>query len=132
MAPNRKTKRNQTGNAQDMSLLVQKINETRLAIEQYKAKNPDIDVEAVLSEQKDLLPILGLLPNRELDKFITHAKEQGTKMSFHEMETGVMAAGRADMQNGLAEIVNSLKFKKGVCPECNNEMDNRGRSKKKL
>jgi predicted peroxiredoxin len=132
MATNRKAKKNQTGNAQDMSSIVQKINETRFAIEQYKAENPGIDVEALLSEQKDLLPILGLLPNRELDKFINHAKEQGTKMSFHEMEMGVLAAGREDMQNGLAEIVNSLKFEKCVCSECNTEMENRGRSEKKL
>jgi hypothetical protein len=131
MANNKKERGKQTGNVQDMSFIVQKINETRFAIDQYKAENPNIDVEALLSEQKDLLPILGLLPNRELDKFISYAKKQGTKMSFHEMEKGVLAAGREEMQSGLAEILNILEFDTPVCPECNKKMRNRGRSKKK-
>lgn len=132
MANNREGRRKQGGTAQDISSIVQKINALRFAIEQYKSENPDVDVEALLSEQNELLPILGLLPHRELDKFITYAKEQGTKMSFHAMETGVVAAGRKDMQNGLAEILDSIGFDKPVCSECNEKMDDRGRSKKKF
>jgi len=132
MTNNRNTKTNQTNKAQNLSLLVQKINEIKIIIEQYKTENPGIDIEAILSEQKELLPILGLLPNRELDKFIAHAKEQGTKMPFQEMETGVLVAGRKDMQNGLAEILDSMKFDKPACSECNEGMDNRGRGKKKF
>ena len=159
MANNRKGRGNQTGNAQDMSFIVQKINEMHfaaeqyniatnqynvamkqcnIAVKQYKEENPDIDVEALLSEEKDLIPtcppvrqVLGLLPNRELDKFISYAQKQGTKMSFDAMEMGVLAAGRTDMQNGLAQILNALEFDTPVCPECNKEMKYRGRSKKK-
>jgi hypothetical protein len=127
MTGNKDARSNQTSTTQDLSSLIQKLNEV---IEQYKAENPDIDVEAILSKQKELQPILGLLQNRELDKFITYAKGQGTKMPFQAMEMGVLAAGRKDMQNGLAEILDSLKFDKPVCPECNDEMDDRGRSKK--
>jgi hypothetical protein len=120
---NTKTKGNR-----DITALLQKINED---IEQYKAENPGIDVDAALSEQKELLPILGLLPNRELDRFINYAKEQGTNMSFSAMEMGVLNAGRKDMQSGLGEILDSLTFPKPACPECEEAMDNRGRSKKK-
>ena len=139
MATNKNAKSNQTGNAQDIPSLVERKNAIRVAIEeynaavaQYKAENPGIDVEAVLSEQKELLPVLDLLSNRELDKFITYAKEKGTKISFQEMEMGILAAGRKDMQNGLGEILDSMKFEKPVCSECNEKMDNRGRSKKKF
>jgi len=138
MANNKKVRENKAGNGQDLALIVQKANEMRIAaeqyniaIEQYKSENPDIDVEALLSEQKDLLPVLGLIQNRELEKFITHAKNQGTKMSFHEMEMGILAAGRKDMQNGLAEILNSIKFDNPTCSECNTKMKNHDRSKKK-
>jgi len=132
MASKKDARGKRAGNAQDLSSLIQKINEAAIAIEHYKAENPNVDVEAILSKQKELLPILGLLQNRELDKFVNYAKEQGTKMPFHDMEMGVLAAGRKDMQNGLAEILDSLKFDKPVCPECNEGMDNRGSSKKKL
>jgi hypothetical protein len=110
-----------------------KINEAiNTAIERYKVENPDIDVDAILAEHEGELPLLGSLPHRELDKFITYAKQQGTKMPFDSMEKGVLAAGRKDMQNGLSELLNSLKFDKTKCSECGEEMDNRGRSKKKL
>ena len=117
--------------AQELSRILEKINEISLAIECYKAENPDDDVEAILSEQKELLPTLKLLENRELDKFIARAKEQGTKMPFRELEMGILSAGRKDMQNGLAEILDSIKFSKPICTECDEVMDNRGRSKKK-
>ena len=130
MASKKDAKGNQASKTQDLSSIIQKINEAAIAIEQYKAENPNVDVEAILSKQKELLPILGLLQNRELDKFITYAKEQGTRMPFQAMEMGVLAAGRKDMQNGLTEILDSLKFDKSVCSECNDEMDDRGRSKK--
>ena len=139
VANNRGARGNQAGNSQDVSSILQKITaihfaveQYNVAVEQYKAENPDIDVEALLCEQKNLLPILSLLPNRELDKFITYAKEQGTKMPFHAMEMGVLVAGRKDMQNGLAEILDSIGFDKPVCSECHEKMDNRGRSKKKF
>ena len=115
----------------DASALMQKINEALNAIEQYKAENPGVDVDAILSKQNELYPILRRLSTRELDRFVEYAKEQGTKMPFDSMEMGILAAGRKDMQNGLAEIVNSLKFEKPICPECDEVMDNRGRSKKK-
>lgn len=51
-------------------------------------------------------------------------------MSFDSMEMGILAAGRKDMQNGLAEILDSLKHGEQVCPECDEKMDNRGRGKK--
>jgi hypothetical protein len=107
-------------------------NLARVAIEQYKAENPNVNVDGILSKHKELLPVMGLSSSRELDKFITYAKEQGTKMSFDAMEMGILAAGRKDMQNGLAEILNPLEFNKPDCSECSEEMDNRGRSKKKF
>ena len=116
----------------EFSTVLRKISETISAIEQYKAENPDIDVDALLSEQKELLPVLEQISSGELNKFVAYAKSQGTKMSFNSMETGVLAAGRKDMQSGLAEILNSLEFDKPECSDCNEEMDNRGRSKKKL
>jgi len=125
--------------AQNMSAIVQKISELSVSIEQlnatieqYKADNPDVDVDAILSERMELLPMLGFAQRQELHRFVEHAKEQGTKMSFDAMEMGVLAAGRKDMQNGLAEIVNSLKFDKPICPECGEGTDDRGRSKKKF
>ena len=145
MVNNINAKVNQASNAQDLSTIVQKISEVNtakeqynvalnqynVAIEQYKAANPDIDMEMALSEHKVLLPVIELLSNRELDKFISHAKEQGTKMPFDAMEMGILTAGRKDMQSGLAEVLNSLEFDKPICSECGDEMDNRGRSKKK-
>jgi hypothetical protein len=113
--------------------IMQKISEAvNIAIEQYKAENPDVDVEAIMSEYNRLQLGLGVLQSRELDKFIAYAKEQGTKMSFDAMETGVLAAGRKDMQSGLGEILNSLKFDRPACLECGEELDNRGLSKKKV
>jgi len=137
MANNRKTRGNQADDTQDIFSLFQKRNALRLcleeynlAVEEYKSKNPDIDVEAFLSEQKELLPIPVLLPNRELDKFMIYAKGQGTKMSFQAMEIGILTAGRKDMQNGLAELLDSMAFDQPVCSECNEKMENRGRNKK--
>ena len=131
-------KANPLNNVRDMSAIVRKMSEVgiaveqyNIAVEQYKAENPDTDVEAILSEHRKLLPVLGLSPNRELDKFIAYAKEQGTKMPFDAMEMGVLTAGRKDMQDGLAEILNALEFGKPICPDCDEKMDNRGRSKKK-
>jgi predicted site-specific integrase-resolvase len=120
-------------NKKDVSAIIQEINDTvNLAIEKYKAENPDIDVEAILSEDQGLLPILGLLKNREVDKFVAYAKEQGTRMPFDAMEMGILAAGRKDMQTGLAEILDSLKFDKPICSKCDDKKVDRGRSKKKL
>ena len=110
--------------------LVKAADNFHMILERFKSEHPNADVEAILSEHGDLLPTLRLLQNRELDRFVDYAKEQGTKMSFSDMELGVLAAGRKDMQNGLSEIVDSLKFEKPVCPECGDKEDNRGRSKK--
>ena len=115
----------------DASAVMRKVNEALIAVEQLKAENPDVDVDAILSAQNEMYPTLRLLAGRELDKFVAYAKEQGTEMPFGSMEMGVLAAGRKDMQNGLAEILNSLKFEKPECPECEEGMDNRGRSEKK-
>ena len=97
----------------------------------YIGESPDVDAEAILAERKELQPSLGALSKREIDKFVAYAKEQGTILPFDAMESGILAAGRRDMQNGLSEIVNSLKFEKPDCPECGEGMDNFGRSKKK-
>jgi hypothetical protein len=116
----------------DEATLRQKINEAITALEQYEAENPDVNVETILSAQAGMLPLLRRLSNSEVGKFVEYAKEQGTKMPFDSMEMGILSAGRIDMQNGLAEIANSLKFGKQNCQECDEGMDNRGRGKKKL
>jgi len=115
----------------DVSAVMQKATELLNAIELLKSKNPGVDVNAILAAQSELYPALKLLSNREVDRFVAYAKEQGTKMPFHQMEMGMLAAGRKDMQNGLAEVANSLKFPVPSCEECYDGMDNRGRSKKK-
>jgi len=133
MMENIKGNTKQKKNSRDRSALVQKINEAiKNVIEEYKAENPDIDVDAMLSEHNDLLPALGALKKSEVEKFIIYAKEQGTGMPFDSMEMGILAAGRKDMQDGLAEILNSMKFNKLACPECDKDMVDRGRGKKKL
>jgi hypothetical protein len=101
-----------------------------LAIQQYRVKYPDADIESIFSPYEEMLPVLELLRTSELSKFVNYAKEQGTKMTFSEMELGVVAAGRKDMQKGLEEIADSLKFENPKCPECGEKEDNRGRSKK--
>lgn len=127
---------NPSNNDKNMNALIQMINDAakeaaNKVIEQYKTENPDVDVDAILAEYKGSLPTIYSLQTQELDKFVTYAKKQGTKIPFASMEMGVLAAGRKDMQKGLAEILNSLKFDKPICNECDEEMDNRGRSKKK-
>jgi len=106
-----------------------------IAIAHIKAENQSIDVSEMLSDKQDvsrqLLPVLGEMKAREVDKFVAYAKEQGTKMPFEQMEQGILAAGRKDMQNGLAELLNSLSFTKPDCLECDEKTENRGRSKKK-
>jgi hypothetical protein len=97
----------------------------------YIGENPEADIVAILSEHNSLRPALDASSNRELEKFIKLAKSQGTKMPFASMEMGILAAGRKDMQNGLAEVLNSLGFDKPDCPECNEGMVNNGRGKKK-
>ena len=96
----------------------------------YVGERPDVDAEAILSEQIGIQPALDALSKREVDKFVEYAKGQGTGMPFNSMEMGILAAGRKDMQNGLAEILNSLKLEKPDCPECGESMDNNGRGKK--
>ena len=117
----------------EVSAIIQKSNEAiSKAIEQYKAENPGVDMEALLSAQEGLLPALRQISSREVEKFVAYAKGQGTRMSFDSMEMGILAAGRKDMQDGLAEILNTLEFDKPECSKCAEGMDNRGRSKKKL
>ena len=107
------------------------ISNANRAIEQFKRENPGADMKAILAEQRALSQVLGRISNSELDKFVSHAKEQGVKMSFDSMEMGVLAAGRKDMQNGLAEILNTLEFDRPACTDCDEKMINRGRNKKK-
>jgi len=120
----------------DVTAIIENANEAasnaNKAVEQYKSENPGVDVEALLSEHKRLAPIFEQISSRELDKFVEYAKEQGAKMSFDSMEMGIVAAGRKDMQNGLAEILNTMDTVNPTCPECDEEMKNCGRSKKKL
>jgi hypothetical protein len=134
MATYKSMKAKQSNDKREISAVThfQRINEAiATTIEQYKAENPDVDVEAILSEHTDMLHVLGSLQSREVNKFVAYAKNQGTKMSFDAMEMGMLAAGRKDMQNGLAEILDSLEFGEQVCSECGEKKDNRGRSKKK-
>jgi len=133
-----RAKKNQANNSQDIMTLMQKQREAAIAVEryktaveQYKKENPDVDVEDILSKQEEYIPAFEQLKNSELAKFVAYAKEQGIRMSFDAMERGVLDAGRKDMQNSLTEITDSLKFDRPVCPECNKEMENRGKSKKK-
>ena len=111
----------------DVSAIIQGANQAiNNAIEQFKAENPDIDVETILSEQMELAAQLRQSSSSELEKFVAYAKKQGTKMPFDSMEMGILDAGRKDMRNGLAEILNSTKFDKPA------GMEDRGRSKKKF
>ena len=80
----------------------------------------------------NLPEIMKLSRESELNKFIEHAIEQGTNMPFSAMERGVLAAGRMDMQNGLSEIADKLKIGKPSNGECDDTLENRGRSKKKI
>jgi hypothetical protein len=68
---------------------------------------------------------------QEIRKFIRYAKGEGTKLTIGELENGIMAAGRTDMQNGLAEILNGMKIEAPVCGECGEKLEDLGRSKKK-
>jgi len=131
-AENAKNEKNRTAKPIDISETLQKINIALNAIEQLKAENPGVDVDALLSAHNELIPKLRLISSREVDKFVAYAKEQGTAMPFSSMEMGILAAGRKDMQDGLAEIANSLKFETPICSECDEKKDNRGLSKKKL
>ena len=114
----------------ELSEVMQKIKETLRAKEEYKTENPDVEMEAILSGEKELRSAIGEIRKGEVDKFVAYAKEQGTKMPFDAMEMGIVAAGRNDMQNGLAEILDSMKFEQPKCPKCNEKLENRGRSKK--
>jgi hypothetical protein len=117
----------------DISTIIKNANEAvNKAIEQFKIENPGVDVEALLSEQNGLPPEFAQISSREVDKFVAYAKEQGIKMPFDSIEAGILAAGRKDMQNGLADILNAIDPGKPACLECDEVMDNRGRSKKKL
>ena len=119
----------------DVKEIINKANEAKKsaneAIEQYKKENPGVDVESLLSEQRTQPLEYGEIARSELDKFISYAKKQGMKMPFDAMETGILAAGRKDMQNGLSEILNTMAFDAPECSECAEKMTNRGRNKKK-
>ena len=128
---NPKGKAKNARNSQDKSTVIREINEAVAdVIEAYKANNPNVDVDAILAEYDGLLLNMVKLRKRELDTFVAYAKEQGTKMPFEAMETGVLDAGRKDMRNSLTEILDSVGFERPVCPECEEEMMDRGRSKK--
>jgi hypothetical protein len=107
------------------------INNTHNAIEQFKKENPGVDVEAVLAEQQELPQALRKISGGELKKFIAYAKCQGIKMPFDAIEMGILTAGRRDMRDGLAEILNAIDFDKPICVGCAKNMTNRGRNKKK-
>ena len=108
------------------------VNNANKAIEQFKEENPGVDIDALLSEQMVLPQAIGQIANREVDKFVAKAKKQGIKMPFNSIEMGILAAGRKDAQNGLVEILNAIAPSKPTCPKCKEELENRGRSKKKL
>jgi len=98
-------------------------------IEKVEAESPDVSVYETLPNKNgsiELLSELGQLSRREVERFVAYAKEQGTKMPFDAVEMGILAAGQKDMQNGLAEILDTIKFDK---PE---GLDYHGRGKKKI
>jgi len=102
------------------------------AVKEFQAANPDVDIEALLAEHEEFRSMLAEGRSGELGRFIGHAIEMGTEMSFAEMEEGVLDAGYADMRNGLARVMDSLKFEAPVCQEDGTPMENRGRGKKKV
>jgi len=124
MEKKRNAKEEQRIDSFDMMLSILEI------IEQFSLKHPDADVESILSEHEGLSPILGALRGSELSRFVNHAKKQGTKMSFSDMEMGVLEAGRKDMQKGLVEVLDSLEFETPECSICDEKKNNRGRAKK--
>ena len=75
---------------------------------------------------------LDTMSGTEVRKFVDYAKEQGMKMSFADMEKGIINAGHMDMKKGLEEIANSIKPDIPCCSECGNKMESHGRSKKKV
>jgi hypothetical protein len=108
----------------DVAEIIKNANEDiSKAIEQFKEENPGVDAETLLS---------GQLSRGEVGKFVNYAKEQGVKMPYDSIEMGILAAGRRDMQNGLTEILNAIDPGRPTCAECDEEMWNRGRGKKKL
>ena len=107
------------------------VNNASKAIEQFKTENPGIKVETLISEAKGLPCEFGQISSSEVNKFVAYAKEQGMKMQFDSIEMGILEAGRKDMKNGLAEVLNSMDTDRPICSGCNEEMDNRGRGKKK-
>ena len=109
---------------------VMALSEIHQIIEKFYSSHPDVDLATYLSEHDKLQPVIEHFRSNELSRFISYAKEQGTNMSFSDMEMGVLAAGRKDMQDGLSEIADSLKFDAPICSECDEKKDNRGRSKK--
>jgi uncharacterized protein (UPF0264 family) len=125
MARKKSTKAKQLIAAQDMVETIEKL------VGQFKAENPDVDINEILLEHKELKSVFEHVRNQELAKFTAYAKEQGTRMSFSEMEMGILAAGRKDMQNSLAELAESLKFDTPVCSEDGTNMRDCGLVKKK-
>jgi predicted peroxiredoxin len=117
----------------DVSAIIKEAQESvNKAMEQYKIENPGVDIEMLLAEQKCLPLEFSQIRRREVDKFVKHAIKQGVKMPFDTMEMGIIAAGRKDVQNGLSEILNTINPDKPTCHECNERMEDRGRSKKKF
>ena len=93
----------------------------------------DFNIKAPQSNQRDdgeMLHTFGQLAGSEVAGFVANAKKLGTRMSFDEMEMGILAAGRKEMRNGLAEIMNSLEFGKQTDPDRGDTLENRGRRKK--
>jgi len=115
----------------DQNVTEQDVVEAIQTINRFKAANPNVDLASLSPEGTEIQAILEKAQARELEKFVTYAKQQGTSMSFDAMEMGVLNAGRKDMQNSLAEIVDSLKFERPVSSEDGEKMDHKGRSKKK-
>ena len=101
-------------------------------LKEFREGNPDVDIDKILSVHEELRSVLGHVQNLELAKFAAYAKEQGTRMSFGEMEMGVLDAGRKDMQNTLTDIAESLKFDTPTCSEDGTNMRDCGLVKKNL
>jgi len=131
MANKKSGKTDQNVTEQDVVAAMKQLGVNLQTISRFKAANPNVDISSLSPEGTEIQAILEKAQARELEKFVTYAKQQGTSMSFDAMEMGVLNAGRKDMQNSLAEIVDSLKFERPVSSEDGEKMDHKGRSKKK-
>ena len=123
-------KSGKTAEAVDAQDMVEAMDRANKAVSEFRAKHPDADVDRILAGHGELRSTLAAARSGELGRYIDHAKEQGTKIPFRELEAGVLEAGRRDMRDGLAEVMDSIRFDAPVDAESGEKMANHGRAKK--